>query len=319
MKAFTKTKYGGPEVLKLSEVEKPKVKDGQVLIRIKANSANPADWHVIRGTPYFARLSFGLFKPKHKIPGSDFAGVIEEVGSNVAGFNVGDRVFGEMLNEGVFAEFACAPAHVCAKMPANATFKEMAAVPIAGLTALQALITHGKLKKGESVLINGSSGGVGHFAIQIAKAFGGEVTAICSSKNIDFVKSIGADHAIAYDKVDIHGLDKKYDLVIDNHGNLNFSDFSRMGNRGIMVGFTTMNQMISVVSKSAFSKFPLKVFTASANTKDLGTLANLIENGKLKPHLEKEFNYKEIPQAIAYIEKMHTRGKVVMVWNETPD
>ncbi len=314
MKAFTKIKYGGPEVLQLEEVEKPSVKDGHILVRVLANSANPADWHIIRGKPFFARFSFGLFKPKDKIPGADFAGIVEEAGNNVGHFKVGDRVFGETLKGGAFAEYTCASSNVCAIMPEGTGFPEMASVPIAGVTALQALITYGQLKEKESVLINGSSGGVGHFAVQIAKAYGAKVTAVCSSKNIDFVKSLGADQVIAYDKENIHQHDGKYDLIIDTNGNLTHKDYKRMGQRGVMVGFTTMGHMFSLLLNRAFSKFPIAQFTAEANTKDLETLASLVQNGKIKVHIEKTYSYKEIPEAINYIEAMRTKGKVAMVW-----
>jgi NADPH:quinone reductase-like Zn-dependent oxidoreductase len=314
MKAFTKTKYGGPEILQLEEVEKPSLKDDQILVKVMANSANPADWHILRGKPFFARFAFGLFKPKDKIPGADFAGIVEETGKNAAHFKIGDRVFGETLNGGAFAEYVCAPANVCAMMPDGTDFPVMASVPIAGLTALQALITHGKLKKGESVLINGSSGGVGHFAVQIAKAYGAAVTAVCSGRNIDFVRTLGADHVIPYDKEDIHKHAGKYDLIIDTHGNLSHKDYKRMGRRGVMVGFTAMGQMMSVLLAKAFSKFPLIQFTAEANTADLETLATLIQTGKIKVHIERIYSYKEIPDAVRYIEAMHTQGKIAMDW-----
>ena len=314
MKAFTKTKYGGPEVLQLEEVEKPFPKSGQLLVKVMANSANPADWHVIRGKPYFARFAFGLFKPKNKIPGADFAGIVEQAGSDVTQFKVGDRVFGENLNGGAFAEYTCVVANACALMPEHADFPEMASAPIAGLTALQALVTHGKLKAGESVLINGSSGGVGHLSVQIAKAHSAKVTAVCSARNIDFIKKLGADQVIAYDNENIHNHDGKYNLILDTHGNLSFNDYKRMGERGVVVGFTTMGHMISVLLKKSFSKFPFVQFTAEANTKDLSILASLIQTGAIKVHIEKTFSYKEIPEAISYIEAMHTRGKVAMVW-----
>lgn len=314
MKAITKHKYGGPEILKLEDVEKPIVTEKHLLIKIKANSANPADWHTLRGKPFFARFTFGLFKPKNQVLGADFAGVVEEVGNGVNNFKVGDRVFGEMLNGGAFAEYTCAPETVCGLMPDETDFIDMACMPIAGLTALQALISHGKLKEGESVLINGASGGVGHFAVQIAKAYGAQVTAVCSDRNVDFVKSIGADKAIAYDKVNIHEYNEKFDLVVDSNGNLTHADYKRMGKRGVMVGFTTIGHMISTLLKKGFSKFPLTQFTAEANNKDLGTLANLINEGKVKPHIEKTYAYSDIPKAIEYIESMRTRGKVAMLW-----
>lgn len=316
MKAFTKTKYGGPEVLHLEEVEKPSLKDDHILVKVMSNSANPADWHILRGKPYVARFTVGLFKPKDQILGADFAGTIEEVGNNVKHFSAGDRVFGETLSGGAFAEYVCAPANVCAIMPAGVDFKVMASVPIAGLTALQALITHGQLKEGESVLINGSSGGVGHFAVQIAKAYGARVTAVCSSRNIEFVRKLGADYLIAYDKENIHRHEGKYDLIIDTHGNLFHRDYQRMGQRGVTVGFTTMGHMILLLLKGAFSKFPLVQFTAKANSKDLEILASLIQSAKIKVHLEKIFSFRRIPEAIRYIEAMHAKGKVAMVWEE---
>lgn len=319
MKAYTKTKYGGPEVLQLEEVELPSLKDNQVMIKVAANSANPADWHIIRGKPFFARFTFGLFKPKDKIPGADFAGIVTETGKRVTQFKVGDKVFGESLAGGVFAEYAGVDETICAKMPEGTTFPEMACVPIAGLTALQALITHGQLKRGETVLINGASGGVGHFAVQIAKAYGAKVTAVCSDKNEEFVRSLGADKVIAYDKENIHQHNGKYDLVVDTNGNLSFADYKRMGRRGVMIGFTTMGHMISVLLKKMFSKFPLIQFTAEANTKDLNTLAALVQSREIKVHIEKTFSYRELPQAIGYIEAMRTRGKVAMLWENGDD
>ena len=319
MKAYTKTIYGGPEVLKLEEVEKPELKDDHILVKVMANSANPADWHIIRGKPFFARFSFGLFKPKDKIPGADFAGIVEAVGKKVTQFKTGDRVFGESLKGGAFAEYISVPAAVCATMPVTANFSEMAAVPVAGLTALQAIVTHGMIREGEKVLINGSSGGVGHFAVQVAKAYGAKVTAICSSKNMEFVKSLGADEVIAYDKENIHQHNGKYDLVADINGNLNYKDFRRMGQRGVSVGFTSMGHMMALLLNKAVSKFPLSQFTAVANARDLETLALLVQSGKVKAHIEKTYSYKQIPEAIGYIEAMRTRGKVVMVWEDAAE
>ncbi|MFN8289494.1 MAG: NAD(P)-dependent alcohol dehydrogenase [Chitinophagaceae bacterium] len=314
MKAYTRNKYGGPEVLRLEETGMPEVKNDQLLVKVMANSANPADWHIIRGKPFFARFTFGLFRPKDKIPGADFAGIVEATGKDVQGFKPGDRVFGETLRGGAFAAYVSAPASVCALMPDAVGFPEMAAIPIAGLTALQAVLTHGKLKEGESVLINGSSGGVGHFAVQIAQAAGANVTAVCSSGNTDFVRSLGADHVIAYDKENIHRHSGKYDLVIDTNGNLSHRDFKRMGRRGVITGFTTMRHMMTVALQKAFSRFPLVQFTASARPEDLQQLAGWVQEGKIRPRIEKIYSWKDIPEAISYIEKMRTRGKVVMLW-----
>lgn len=316
MKAFVKTKYGGPEVLQLEDVEKPKVKQDRMLVKVFANSANPADWRLIRGKPLFARFTSGLLKPNEKIAGADFAGVVVEAGNKVTNFKVGDHVFGETLMGGAFAEYVCVPETVCGKMPDNAGFVQMASIPIAGLTALQALVTHGKLEVGETVLINGASGGVGHFAVQIAKAYGANVTAVCSSRNTDFVKSLGANEVIAYDKQNIHQHNGKYDLVIDANGNLSHDDYKRMGRRGIMIGFTTLGHMIATLFKKAVSKFPLIQFTGRTNAEDLHTLAVLVQQGKVKPQIEKIFSYKVIPEAIRYIEAMRTRGKVAMTWGD---
>lgn len=315
MKAFTKVKYGGPEVIRLEEVEIPVLKEDQLLVKVMANSANPADWHILRGKPFFARFTTGLFKPKEKILGADFAGIVEQVGNRVTEFKEGDRVFGEALTGGAFAQYTAVQARNCAEIPSGFSFTDFACVPIAGLTAYQAIKTHGKLQSGESVLINGSSGGVGHIAVQIAVAMGAQVTAVCSSKNVNFVHSLGAQKIIAYDEVDIHKHQLKYDLVIDTHGNLNFSDFQRMGQRGVMVGFTTMGQMMSVLLSKAFSRFPLTQFTAQANSKDLKSLAELIKDKKLKVCIQKTFKANQIPEAIGYIESMRTQGKVAMVWD----
>lgn len=314
MKAFVKTKYGGPEVLRLEEVNKPIAKDDHILVRVVANSANPVDWHLLRGKPFLARFTSGLFKPKEKIAGADFSGIVVEAGNKVTSFKVGDHVFGGTLMGGAFAEYVSVPAAVCGKIPGNASFVQMASLPIAGLTALQALVTHGKLTAGETVLINGASGGVGHFAVQIAKAYGANVSAVCSSRNADFVKSLGADTVIAYDKENIHQLNSSYDLVIDANGNLAYADYRRMGKRGVMIGFTTMGHMLSTLIRKLFGKFPLIQFTAEANEKDLHTLAVLVAQGKVQPQIDRLFPYKEIPEAISYIEAMRTRGKVVMQW-----
>ncbi len=314
MKAFIKTKYGGPEVLQLMEVDQPMVKENHLLVKVVANSANPADWHLLRGKPFFARFAAGLFKPKEKIPGADFAGIVVETGSKVTNFKVGDTVIGETLLGGAFAEYVSVPASVCGKVPSNISLVQMASLPVAGLAALQALVTHGKVSAGETVLINGSSGGVGHFAVQIAKAYGADVTAVCSGRNVDFVRSLGADKVIAYDQENIHQHKGNYDLIIDANGNLTYADYKRMGKRGVMVGFTTIGLMMSTLIKKLFGGFPLIQFTAKANAKDLQTLADLVAEGKIRPAIEKLYPYKEIPEAISYIEAMRTRGKVVMQW-----
>lgn len=313
MKAITKYRYGGPEVLKLEQVPNPLPQKDEVLVKIAANSANPADWHIMRGKPYFARLSFGLLKPKNVILGSDFAGIVEAVGPEVKTFIPGDRVFGENL-EGAFAEYClCTEANI-AKMPDDSSFEEMAALPIAGLTAYQGLIEQGQLKSGERVLINGASGGVGHFAVQIAKAYRAEVTAVCSAKNLNFVKGLGADQVIAYDQTDLTQYHDCHDVVIDCHGNLEHADLKRLGKRAVLIGFTRMGHMIKVLLNNAFSRYSLKQFTAEVRKDDLEMLAQLVQEGQINSHIERKYPHTEIPAAIAYIEQMHTAGKVVMSW-----
>jgi NADPH:quinone reductase-like Zn-dependent oxidoreductase len=318
MKAFIKTQYGGPEILRFEEIELSPLKDDEIRVKVMANSANPADWHILRGAPFAARFTTGLFKPKDKILGADFAGIVEKTGTNIKHFLVGDRVFGESLTGGAFAEYVQVQEQSCAKMPTEISFNEMACVPIAGLTALQAIAidTHAKVEAGESVLINGASGGIGHFAVQIAKARGAKVTAVCSSKNIGFVESLGADNVIAYDKENIHKHNGSYDVVIDTNGNLNFDDYKRMGKRGVMIGFTSLGHMASVLLKKMLESFSLFQFTAEVNKTDLETLAGLVEQKQIKVQIEKTFSYKEIPAAIAYIESMRTKGKVAMSWEK---
>lgn len=215
---------------------------------------------------------------------------------------------------GAFAENVKVPATVCSKIPNNVSIVKMASLPTAGLTALQALVTYGKITSGEKVLINGASGGVGHFAVQIAKSYGANVTAVCSSRNADFVKSLGADKVVAYDTENIHQYNGSYDLIIDANGNLTYADYKRMGKRGVMIGFTTMGHMFSTLINKLFGNFPLIQFTVESNTKDMQTLAELVAQGKVKPQIEKLFSYKEIPEDISYIESMRTKGKVVMQW-----
>jgi NADPH:quinone reductase-like Zn-dependent oxidoreductase len=311
MKAFTRTRYGGPEVLQLEEMEKPSVKDDHLLIKVIANSANPADWHILRGKPFFARFTYGLFKPSSKLLGL----ILPELWKQSEGISAtlrlaigcSDRAFREVLMP------ITIKATDCGLIPNGVDFVRIAGVPLAGLTALQALITHGQLKAGETVLINGSTGGVGHFASCMAKAVGAKVTAVCSRKNGAFVKSLGADHVMAYDQESIHYHTGHYDLIVDTQGNLTHQDYQRMGKRGVMVGFTTMGQMLSLLVKRAFSSFPLTQFTAQSNPKDLETLASLMQQEKINVHIEKTYAYLQTPQAIRPLEAMRTKGKVVMV------
>jgi NADPH:quinone reductase-like Zn-dependent oxidoreductase len=313
MKAYLMHRYGGPQVLHLEEVDQPVARPGHLLVRVLANSVNPADWHVMRGSPIIARMAFGLFKPRNKFLGGDFAGVVEQVGQGLEGqYRVGDRVFGEALDQGTFREYINVKPSVCAIMPHGAPFAGMACLPIAGLTALQGLVTHGKLRPGESVLINGASGGVGHLAVQIAAALGARVTAVCSSRNADFVRSMGAHVVVPYDQEPLAEYSGKHHLVLDTHGNLAYADYLRLGHRGVAIGFTTLARMLALTMKKTFGRHPVVIFTAQPNTADLNTLAQMAEEGKLQPHIEKTYEFAELPAAIAHIEAMRTRGKVAV-------
>jgi NADPH:quinone reductase-like Zn-dependent oxidoreductase len=313
-KAVIRENYGGPEKITVTDLAMPILKPDKVIIKVMANAINAADWHILRGEPKLARLALGLFKPKEKILGVDFAGTVEQVGEKVTHLKLGDAVFGESLSGAVFAEYACVPASVCALIPKELPFLQMACLPVAGLTAYQALITHGKLTAGENVLVHGASGGVGHFAVQIAKAYGAAVTAVCSSAKVDFVKNLGADKVIAYDKENIFEHNGKYNLVLDTHGSLRFADYTRMGDRGVMTGFTTATHMMKVVLRSVVSKFSIKQFTAKSNVDDLNTLASLLANGKLKVHIDKTFTCREVAEAIRIMELMRTKGKLAISW-----
>lgn len=319
MKAYTRYKYGGPDVLQLEEIAKPVLKDDHVLVKIMANSANPADWHILRGDPFFSRFTYGLFKPKDKTIGSDFSGVVEQVGKAVTLFKVGDRVFGSTLKGGAFAEYFSVPANACALAPEGADFADIACLPIAGLTALQALTRDGRLKSGETVLINGATGGVGHFAVQIAKSYGATVTAVCSGRNEPFVRELGADRVIAYDRESIHEHKGRYDLVVDVHGDLTYKDYKRMGKRGVKVGFTSMKNMMSVMMKAKVFAYPVKLAAVDINTKELELLASLVQQHGLKARIGSVYSYLQIPEAISVLEKMRTRGKIGIVWKDTAD
>ena len=314
MKAFTRYVYGGPDVLQLEDVAKPTPGANQILVKVKANSVNPADWHILRGKPFFSRLTYGLLKPKYKVPGSDFAGIVEAIGENVTDFRVGDRVFGSTLVGGAFAEYISVPENNCAHMPGEASFSEMASLPIAGVTAYEALIKYGKLQGGETVLINGATGGVGHFAIQIAKAHGARVTAVCSKASIAFAKALGADEVVPYDQKNIHQHKGLYDLVIDAHGNLSYKDYRRLGKRGVVVGFTTMGRMMRLLLRKSMGQFSIGSFTVNLNKANFETLGSLVRDQKIKTHIQKSFSHEQIPSAIAYIEAMHTKGKVAIKW-----
>lgn len=322
MKAIVYDTYGSPDVLKLEEVEKPTPKADEVLVKIHAASANPADWHMMRGEPFLARLEGGLRKPQNRMLGVDLAGRVESVGGSVKEFKPGDEVFGEKFETGFggFAEYVCVPERALALKPANLSFEAAAAVPLAALTALQGLRT-GKIQSGQKVLVNGASGGVGTFAVQIAKSFGTEVTGVCSTRNLELVRSIGADHAIDYTQTDFTRNGQQYDLIFDAVGNRSVSDYKRaLTPNGICViaGFTSMSHlfdhMVLGPLRSRFSSRkvgPMK--TVQTNKPDLLFLKSLLEAGKVVPVIDRRYPFSETAEAIRYLETGRARGKVVIL------
>ncbi len=315
MKAILFTKYGSPDVLQFTDVEKPIPGDDEVLVKVHAASANPADWHIMRGAPFLARLVNGLFKPKHPRLGADVAGRVEATGKNVTQFHAGDEVFGELsLNKmGSFAEYVCANEDTFALKPINMTFEQAAAVPLAAFTALQGLRDKGQIKSGQKVLINGASGGVGTFAVQIAKSYGTEVTGVCSTRNLELVRSIGADHVIDYTKEDFTNNGQHYDLIFDAIGNRSVSDLKRAltpNGIGSIAGFTSLPLLFSAMFFGGKQVGLME--TASANKKDLLFIKDLLESGKIVPVIDRAYPLSETPEAIRYLETSRARGKVVI-------
>src|SRR5712692_7262228 len=320
MRAIVYHKYGSPDVLELKEVEEPTPKDDEVLVKVHAASANALDWHYMRGTPFLARLVNGLQKPKNTKLGADVAGRVEAVGRNVTQFQVGDEVFGSMNGLGGFAEYICAREDALALKPANISFEAAAAIPIAAFTALQGLRDKRQIQQGQKVLINGASGGVGTFAVQIAKSFGAEVTAVCSTRNFDMVRSIGADHVIDYTQEDFTQNGQRYDLIFDAVGNRSVSDYKRaLSPNGMcaVAGFTTLPHLFHVLVLGSWvsmtgSKKIGQMETAEPNKKDLVFIKELLEAGKVVPVLDRTYPLSEVPEAIRYLEAGHAKGKVVI-------
>jgi NADPH:quinone reductase-like Zn-dependent oxidoreductase len=322
MKVITHCEYGGPEVLKVEDIEKPVPNDNQVLVKVRANSVNPLDL-TIRG-PLLLRPLFGLRKPTDTRLGVDYSGTVEAVGKNVTNFKPGDEVFGG--KNGALAEYVCVLADRSIVLkPANMTFEQAAAVPVAAITALQGLRDKGKIQAGQKVLINGASGGVGTFAVQIAKSFGTEVTGVCSTRNVDLVRSIGADHVIDYTKEDFTKTDQRYDLIFDLVGNHSFSERRRILNpKGICVmagvggsgwhdGFAT--RLLGELNGFLRSRFVTQKFIAyiaEFNKKDMTILADLMQSGKMTPVIDRTYKFNETPDALRYLETGHARGKVVI-------
>ena len=338
MKAAVYSRYGPPDVLEIKDVEKPVPKDNEVLIEVRAASVNPLDGGSMKDMPYIVRLLLGLRKPKNTRLGVDVAGQVEAVGRNVTQFKPGDEVFGACISDpqdsgvkvwvpqGAFAEYVCAPESTLVLKPDNVTFEQAASVPVAAFTALQGLRGKGQIQPGQKVLINGAAGGVGTFAVQIAKSFGAEVTGVCSTKNLDMVRSIGADHVIDYTKEDFtesgQNYNKRYDLIFDCVGNHSLSACGRvLTPKGIdvMVGELSGRGMIAIVARlitallwSRFASRKYVPFLARPNKEDLTTMRDLMKAGKVKPVLDRRYSLSEVPEAIRYLDERHARGKVVI-------
>lgn len=320
MRAIVREDYGPPEVLRFAEIERPSPGPNEVLIRIRAASANPLDWHFMRGIPYAVRLLSGFRRPKDRRLGHDVAGLVEAAGRNATRFKAGDEVFGTC--KGAFAEFACASENSLASKPPNVTFEQAAAVPVAALSALQALRDKGRVQPGQKVLINGASGGVGTFAVQLAKGFGAEVTGVCSSRNVDLVRSIGADHTVDYTQEDFTRAGLRYDLIVDTVGNHSLSDRRRALTRTgalVLVGGSETGRwlgplagMLKAAAQARFVSQRLVPFMARLNRDDLTELNVLVGNGKVVPVIDGIYPLSEVPQAIRHLEDGHARGKIVI-------
>jgi NADPH:quinone reductase-like Zn-dependent oxidoreductase len=318
MKAMVYTEYGPPEVLQLKEVEKPVPKDNEVLIKVYAASVNAGDWHLLRADPFFIRLMSGLRKPKNPILGWDVAGRVESVGAKVTQFKPGDEVFG-CCNSGAFAEYVCTPENTLAPKPANLSFEQAAAVPVAALTALQGLKKRGGIRPGQKVIINGASGGVGTFAVQIAKSFGAEVTAVTSTGKLEQSRALGADFVIDYTKEDFTKNGKQYDRILAANGHHSPLAYKRaLSPQGICVetGGGSMPQFIQTILLgplvSMIGSKKIGSLLCKPNKTDLLFLKVLLEAGKIKPVIDRRYPLAEVPEAIRYVETGHAKGKVVI-------
>ena len=321
MKAAVRDRYGSPDVVELREVDKPVPTDDEVLVRVRAASLNLADWYAMAGRPYVGRTQMGLLKPKSDRLGVDYAGTVEAVGGNVTEFRAGDEVFGG--RDGAFAEYVCARAdRAMVPKPANVTFEEAAAVPIAAITALQGLRDKGQVQPGQKVLINGASGGVGTFAVQIAKALGAEVTAVCSTGNVDIARSLGADHVVDYTQEDFTRSDRRYDLLLDVAGSRSWSECKRVLTPKatlVIVGGPKTNRLLGplghlVKVRLAAVRSIRKVvfFIAKFNKEDMLALRELLESGKVTSIIDRQYELTELADALGYIGEGHARGKIVI-------
>jgi len=325
MKAVRYHRYGGPDVLELQEVAMPAAGDGELLVRVRAASVNPLDWHFMRGAPYLVRMMAGLSRPKPSASrlGADMAGTVEAVGQNVTGFQPGDEVFGGLEERGTLAEYISVRADaVVLQKPAGLTFEQAAAVPVAAFTALQALRDKGRVQPGQKVLVNGASGGVGTFAVQIAKALGAEVTGVCSTGNVGMVASIGADHVVDYTREDFTRAERRYDLLIDIAGNRSLAETRRVlapkgalvvvggPNKGRWIG--PFGRTIRMLLQSPAVSQRMVSFLAHQNRDDLAVLRELLDAGKVTPVIDRAYRLNQVAEAVRYLETGHARGKVVI-------
>jgi NADPH:quinone reductase-like Zn-dependent oxidoreductase len=314
MRAFVYERYGPPERLRMAEVDQPAPDAGEVLVRVLAASVNAADWHVLRGKPLFSRATLGLLRPKHKVLGVDVAGQVAAVGSGVTGYQPGDQVYGNLLDHGYggFADYAAVPVEAMALKPPSLSLEEAAAVPMAATTALQGLRHHGDIQPAQQVLINGASGGVGSFAVQLAKASGAEVTAVTSTQNLDLVRSLGADHLLDYTRDDLAGGGRRYDRILDTVGNRSVRELRAAlaeGGKAAVTGFTSVPGLLAVSLRGGKD---IAMVQAHVTAEDLELLSALLGAGKLRPQIDRRYRFADIPAAIAYLEQGHARAKVVV-------
>ncbi len=318
MKAIVYHKYGSPDELKLADIPKPVPNDNQVLVKVHSASVNPLDWHFMRGTPFVVRfMGAGLFKPDKGQLGVDIAGIVEAVGKNVTEFKVGDEVFGGANING-FAEYVSIVDCRLVLKPVNVSFDDAASVPIAAITALQALRDIGNIQSGQKILINGASGGVGTFAVQIAKSYNAEVTGVCSTRNLDMVRSIGADYVIDYTKDDFTKMQKRYDLILDNVAFHSMRVYKRVlsqngrfvmvgGSMALMLKLALFGSLNSMIGSKKFSGIMAKI-----SNQDLQVMSQLLESKQVKPVIDRKYSLIEVPDAIRYLEEGHAQGKVII-------
>ena len=320
MKAIVQSRYGSPDLLRLEEIAKPGVKDDEALVRVRAAAVNIGDWHLLRGVPYVMRLVFGLRRPRRRTPGLDIAGQVEAVGGNVKQLRPGDEVFGWC--KGAFAEYACTAENNLLPAPTNLTFEQAAAVGDSAFTALAAVRDQGRVQPGQRVLINGASGGVGTFAVQIAKSFGANVTAVCSTTNIDLVRSLGADHVIDYTSEHFTQSAERYDVMLDLVGTSSLSDCRRaLAPQGtyVLVGVKDMGRWFGLGRQfkalllSPFVRQRMRVFVVRHNREDLAILKELVETGKVAPVIDRHYPLTDTPEALRYQGEGHAHGKIVIV------